>query len=155
MADVLLREPSSRVQRNPDLSPRTQTASFYPANDTSPPLETTIHPVAVAVPVATFAWFVLATWIGFGGGETSLVLAVVTFFGIMYFGLLVSGGALSRDVRIGRNRRRSVREFFDGDVEIATGRITGRQALAQIATLQIALAIGGSVIIAVAVLTRI
>jgi hypothetical protein len=109
----------------------------------------------VALPIATFAWFILAIWIGFGAGETSLVLAVVTFLGIMYFSLISGGSALARDVRIGRTRRRSFREFLDGDVEIATGRITGREALEQMAILPITLAGGGSVIIAVAVLTRI
>src|SRR5882762_6398737 len=155
MADVLLRDAPLRAERNVDLLAQTVVTSRYPANDPSPPVETTIHPVAVALPIATFAWFILAIWIGFGAGETSLVLAVVTFLGIMYFSLISGGSALARDVRIGRTRRRSFREFLDGDVEIATGRITGREALEQMAILPIALAGGGSVIIAVAVLARI
>jgi hypothetical protein len=152
MADVLLRDAPLRAERNVDLLAQTVVTSRYPAND---PSETTIHSVAVALPIATFAWFILAIWIGFGAGETSLVLAVVTFLGIMYFSLISGGSALARDVRIGRTRRRSFREFLDGDVEIATGRITGREALEQMAILPITLAGGGSVIIAVAVLTRI
>ncbi len=73
---------------------------------------------------------------------------------IMYFSLFAGGGSWARDVRIGRSRRRSFREFLDGDVEIWTGRITGRQALEQMATLPITLAIGGSAIIAAAIMAR-
>jgi len=155
MSDVLLRARPARSQRDTDPSSQTVIARINPANDPSPPLETTIHPVAVAIPLATFAWFILAAWIAFGGGETSLVLADITFLGLVYFTLIAGGGASARDVRIGRTRRRSFREFLDGDVDILTGRITGRQAIEQMATLPIALAIGGSVIIAVAVLERI
>ncbi len=155
MADVLLPVRPSRSQTDTDRSPQTVIVSSYPSNDPPPPLETTVHPFAVAIPMATFAWFVLAIWIGFGGGEASLVLAVVTFLGIMYASLIAGGGALARDVRIGRSQHRSFREFLEGDVEIATERITGREALEQIAVLPVTLVIGGSVIIAVALVTRI
>lgn len=154
MADVLLREPKLRVQRSVDFSPQAAIPSFYPANDPSPPLETVLHPIAVTIPMAAFAWFILSTWIGFGGGEASLVLAVVTFLGLMYFSLLVVGAAFARDAGIGRTTRRTFSEFLDGDVEIATGRITGREALEKIAALPIALAVGASVIISIAVMAR-
>ena len=153
MSDVMLRARPSRSQETVSPS-QTVLASIYPANDPFPPPETTVHPIAVMIPLGTFVWFVLATWIGFGGGETSLVLTVVTFPGLMYFSLFAGGGSWARDVRIGRSRRRSFREFLDGDVEIWTGRITGRQALEQMATLPITLAIGGSAIIAAAIMAR-
>ena len=148
MADVLLRPSPTRSQT--DRSLQTEIVSSYPSNGPPLPLETTVHPFAVAIPMATLAWFLLAIWIGFGGGETSLVFAVVTFLAIMYVSLIAGGGALARDVRIGRSQHRSFWEFLDGDVEIATGRITGRQALKQIAIIPASLTIGGSVIIAIA-----
>jgi hypothetical protein len=72
----------------------------------------------------------------------------------MYVSLFAGGGALARDVTIGRSQHRSFWEFLDGDVEIATGRITGRQALKQIATIAISLVLGGSAIVVVADLAR-
>lgn len=115
---------------------------------------TSVHPVAVAIPVAAFAVFVTSAWIAFAGGETSLVLAVVTFLSVMYFGLIVGGGALARGMAPGRPRQRSFREFRDGDVDIATGRISGRVALWQIALMPIVLSVGGVVIIGCAVWER-
>jgi len=147
MLDVLLRP--SHVPKSADLSP--QTGSSYPASDPLPPLETTVHPGAVAIPLSTFAWFILAIWIGFGTPKTPLVLAAVTFLGIMYFGLLVG---FARDRRTGPTRQRSFREFLDGDVEIATERISGRSALVQITIIPVTLAIGGSCMIAAAVWAR-
>jgi hypothetical protein len=152
VADVLLRAPLTRSQS--DRSSPTKIVTSYPFNDPAPPLESTIHPIAVAIPVAALAWFLLAIWIGFGGSETSLVVAAVSFLAVMYASLIAGGGASARDVRIGRSRRRSFSEFLEGDVEIATGSITGRQALQQIAIMPVSLVIGGSVIIAIAVLTR-
>jgi hypothetical protein len=117
-------------------------------------LATSVHPIAVAIPVAAFAWFVLAAWIAFAGGEMSLVLAAVTFVSVMFFGLLVGGGALARNVTPERAHQRSFREFLDGDVDIATGPITGRVVLWQIAMAPIALAVGGTIMIGCAVWVR-
>jgi hypothetical protein len=129
-------------------------AEAHPANDAVPLPATSVHPVAVAIPVAAFAWFVLAAWIAFAGGEMSLVLAAVTFVSVMFFGLLAGGGALARNVTQERAHQRSFREFLDGDVDIATGRITGRVALWQIAMAPIALAVGGTIMIGCAVWVR-
>jgi hypothetical protein len=125
-----------------------------PANAAAPLPATSVHHVAVAIPVAAFAWFVLAAWIAFAGGEMSLVLAAVTFVSVMFFGLLVGGGAVARNVTPERAHQRSFREFLDGDVDIATGRITGRVALWQIAMMPIALAVGGTIMIGCAVWAR-
>jgi hypothetical protein len=125
-----------------------------PASEAMPLPATSVHPVGVAIPVAAFAWFVLAAWIAFAGGEMSLVLAAVTFVSVMFFGLLVGGGALARNVTPEQAHQRSFREFLDGDVDIATGRITGRVALWQIAMMPIALAVGGTIMIGCAVWAR-
>lgn len=69
----------------------------------------------------------------------------------MYFGLLVGGSVMGRNMTPERKQDRSVREFLDGEVEIATGRITGREAMMQIAMMPVALAIGGTAIILCAV----
>jgi hypothetical protein len=125
-----------------------------PASRTASLPATCVHPVAIAIPVAAFAWFVLVAWIAFAGGEMSLVLAAVTFVSVMFFGLLVGGGALARNVTPERAHQRSFREFLDGDVDIATGPITGRVVLWQIAMAPIALAVGGTIMIGCAVWVR-
>jgi hypothetical protein len=125
-----------------------------PASEAAPLPATCVHPVAIAIPVAAFAWFVLAAWIAFAGGEMSLVLAAVTFVSVMFFVLLVGGGALARNMTPERAHQRSFREFLDGDVDIATGRITGRVVLWQIAMAPIALAVGGTIMIGCAVWAR-
>jgi hypothetical protein len=125
-----------------------------PLSQAAPLPATSVHPVAVAIPVAAFAWFVLAAWIGFAGGEMSLDLAAVTFGSVMFFGLLWGGSALARNVTPERAQQRSFREFLDGDVDIATERITGRMAFWQLAAMPIALAVGGTIMIGCAVWVR-
>ena len=114
---------------------------------------TSIHPYAVALPVAAYFWLILASWFAFAAGETSLVLGVVTFLSLMYFALLVGGAALARNMTPERRTQRSFAEFLQGDVDIETGRITGREAFWQIAVMPIALGIGGTLIILMAVVT--
>ncbi len=114
--------------------------------------DTSVHPVAVAIPVMAAAWFLVVAWAAFGGGETSLVLAVITVFALMFFGLFVGGGAMARNVTPDRAHGRTFQAFLDGDVDVGTGRITGREALYQIATMPVALAVGFTVIALIAVI---
>ena len=83
----------------------------------------------------------------FGGGEASLVLAVVTLTLAMMFALLACGGALSRNAEPERRPTRTFGEFLHGDVDIETGRISGRAALLQIAAMPVILALGGTLIL--------
>jgi len=112
---------------------------------------TNIHPVAVAIPVAAAAWFAIVAWCAFGGGETSLVLTVITVFCLIFYGVFVGGAAMGRDMTPERAHNRSFQEFLDGDVDIATGRIIGREALLQTAVMPIGLAIGFTIIAMIAV----
>ncbi len=107
--------------------------------------DTSVHPVAVLIPVAAALWLVLVAWFAFGGGETSLALAVITTVGVIYVGLLLllgknayrAGGAVAT---------RSFRQFLQGTVALETGPVSGRQALVQAAAMPVLLAIGGTVI---------
>lgn len=147
------------IARTSDLAPHTTalirrqpalTSQASLANKPAVQADTSVHPIAVAIPVATAAWFVVVAWAAFGGGETSLVLGVITFLVLMFFGLFVGCGAKARDMTPDRKHGRSFQEFLNGDVDIATGRIGGREALWQIATMAIALAIGFTVIAVIA-----
>src|ERR1700730_15830159 len=70
-------------------------AEARPASEAMPLPATRVHPVAVSIPVAAFAWFVLAAWIAFAGGEMSLFFSVLALFCGMLFRLLAGRGALA------------------------------------------------------------
>ena len=82
-----------------------------------------------------------------------LVLAIVTVVLVMYGGMMLSGGAFAHDTTPERARGRTFTAFLHGRVDTATGPLTGRQALTEIATMPVTLALGGSVILAIAALT--
>jgi hypothetical protein len=42
-----------------------------PASEAASLPATSVHPVAVAIPVSAFAWLVLVAWIAFAGGDES------------------------------------------------------------------------------------
>jgi hypothetical protein len=113
---------------------------------------TAVDPAAVLIPIAAFAWFVFAAWIGFAGDrEAAVSIFMVGFINVMLLGLLAGGGWHSRNMTPERATTRSFRAFLDGPVDIATGTITGREAMLQISALPVFLSIGGSIIIALAV----
>lgn len=139
-------ETSSPIAQLPDprvIKPASQEPKLLPA--------TSIHPIAVSVPIAVAAWFVIVAWCAFGGGETSPVLAVVTLFFFIFSGVFVGGAAMGRNMTPERAHDRSFQAFLDGDVDIATGRIIGREALWQIAAMPVGLAIGFTIIAMIAV----
>lgn len=120
-------------------------SAIFVASNTLP--TTSVHPGAIAIALAATAYFLIACWVTFAGGEASLVLAVVTLALVVMFGLLAFCGALSRNVEPERRPNRSFGDFLSGDVDIETGRITGRAALLQIAAMPIVLAFGGTLIL--------
>ena len=125
--------------------PADDKATITAASNTLP--ATSVHPGAIAIALAAAAYFVIACWVTFAGGEASLVLAVVTLTLALMFGLLAFGGALSRNLEPHRRSTRSFGEFLNGHVDIETGRITGRAALLQIAAMPVILALGGTLIL--------
>ncbi len=137
----------------PAETPRTTSVGTPEYAKTDPHLlpATRVHPIAIAIPLLAYAWLGVAAWLAFAGGETSLILAVIFVLSVMYFGLLVGGAVMGRNMTPERKQDRTVREFLDGEVEIATGRVTGREAMMQIVLMPVALAIGGTAIILCAV----
>jgi hypothetical protein len=60
------------------------------------------------------------------------------------------GAVVARNVEPGGTLTRNFREFINGEVDVETGRISGRVALRQIATIPVVVAIGGTLIMACA-----
>lgn len=108
---------------------------------------TAVHPAAIKIALGCAAWFIFISWALFSGDtETAFQLVFVTLIFAMFLGGMTWGAAMSPDVTTERKTSRSFAEFLDGDVDIATGLISGREALLQIVALPLTMAIGGTVI---------
>jgi hypothetical protein len=106
--------------------------------------------LAIALPLVTTAYLAVAFWVALAGSELSLILAVATLIVMMSLGLITACSAFARNVEPGGTLTRNFREFLNGEVDVETGRISGRVALRQIATTPIVVAIGGTLIMACA-----
>lgn len=84
---------------------------------------TFVHPGAIAIALGAAAYFVRACRVIFDGGK------------------------LSHHIDPHRQSTRSFGEFLNGDVNIQTGRITGRAALLQIAAMPAILVLGATLIL--------
>ena len=113
--------------------------------------DTRVHPLTFVIPFASTAAFLLACWVAFGAGAY-MELGMVTLITVMFAGLMAAGGAFSRDMTPERRRDRTFRQFLNGTVDTYTGLISGREALMQIATMPVVLAVGGIVFVAIAIL---
>jgi hypothetical protein len=80
----------------------------------------------------------------------NIIVGVIAVFWLLYLGLFAAGGAKAYNVSAERTRQRGFREFLHGKVDIATGRVTGREAFWQIITMPLASAIGFTVIAIIA-----
>jgi len=87
-------------------------------------------------------------------GELSLIAAVATLTVMMLLGLITACGAFAHKVEPNGTRTRTFREFLNGEVDVETGRISGRVAFRQIAAIPVAVAIGSTLILACAVSTH-
>ncbi len=110
---------------------------------------TGVHPAAIATTLAAYGLFIIVAWIAFGRGYAALDLTVVVLVSVVLLGLLVGGAMMSRNMTPDRETERSFGEFVNGPVDTATGEISGRDALVQIAAMPVLLAIGGIAIAAI------
>jgi hypothetical protein len=121
-------------------------ANIPPTND--------MHPIAIAVPLIAPAAMIAAIWLTLAGSELSLIPAVTTLTVMMLLGLITACGAFAHKVESNGIRTRSFWEFLNGEVDVETGRISGRVAFRQVATIPIVVAIGSTLILVCAVSTH-
>jgi hypothetical protein len=121
-------------------------ANIPPTND--------MHPIAIAMPLIAPAVMFAAIWLTLAGSELSLIPAVTTLTVMMLLGLITACGAFAHKVEPNGNRTRTFREFLNGEVDVETGRISGRVAFRQIATIPVVVAIGSTFILVCAVSTH-
>lgn len=122
-----------------DASPRTRIQETAPIGDYS------VHPAPILISLGCCAWFLFLSWSCFAAfdREAGLAIAVVTTIFAMYLGGMALGGFNSAGSRAAGGRR-SFRQFLRGRVDIATGLISGREAMVQIVMLPVSLALGAT-----------
>jgi hypothetical protein len=137
---------SSRLDRLfvPGIVAGRSAANVPPTND--------MHPIAIAMPLIVPAAMIAAFWLTVAGIELSPAVATLTV--VMLLGLTMACGAFAHKVEPNGTRTRTFREFLNGEVDVETGRITGRVAFRQVATIPIAVAIGSTLILVCAVSTH-
>ena len=109
--------------------------------------ETSVHPVAIAVALAAALWFIGVTWVSFArGAEVDWDLVVVTLFFIFFFALFLFTASHALNDPRWRQRKTTFREFLDSDVGTATGPMSGREVLLEIAVMPASLAFAATLI---------
>ena len=156
MGQLALQASEAALQANPLFATRRSTAIVrIPLVKPLLKEATAVHSGAIWISIGAFAWFVLVAWIAFAADrEAAVSIVMVGFINVMLIGLLAGGGYYSRDMTPDRCTTRTFSDFLKGAVDTATGTITGREALLQIAAMPAILSIGGTIIIACAVFTR-
>ena len=119
-------------------------ANIAPTND--------MHPIAIAMPLIAPAAMIAAFWLTVAGIELSP--AVTTLTVMMLLGLITACGAFAHRVEPNGAGTRTFREFLNGEVDVETGRISGRVAFRQVATIPVVVAIGSTLILVCAVSTH-
>jgi hypothetical protein len=109
-----------------------------------------MHPIAIAMPLIAPAAMIATFWLALAGSELSLIPAVTTLTVMM----IAACGAFAHKVEPNGTRTRTFREFLDGEVDVETGRISGRVAFRQVATIPVVVAIGSTLILVCAVSTH-
>jgi uncharacterized membrane protein HdeD (DUF308 family) len=106
------------------------------------------------VPLIAPAAMIAAIWLTLAGSEIFLIPAVTILTVVMLLGLTMACGAFAHKVEPNGTRTRTFREFLNGEVDVETGRISGRVAFRQVATIPVVVAIGSTLILVCAVSTH-
>ena len=109
-----------------------------------------MHPIAIAMPLIAPTAMIAAFWLALAASDRSLISAVAVLIVMMVLGPTAACVALAHKVGPNGTRTRSFREFLNGEVDVETGRISGRVAFRQVATVPVAVAIGSTLILACA-----
>jgi hypothetical protein len=114
-----------------------------------------IHPTVFKIALSAAAWFLAVAWLDFAAGiEVDMVLSVVTGFFVMFFTLFLIAASMVVNDRRWRQPKTSFAKFLEDDISIDSYTLPGRAVLAQITTLPVALAAGGTLIGFIAAMLR-
>jgi hypothetical protein len=114
-----------------------------------------MHPLAIRAAMVAAAWFVIAMAISFSGTiETDYLMWVTVGFSVIFFALTLGIAARAAHDPRWEDRPVSFDEWRRNDVATGTGRIASSEALVQLLTLPIGLAIGATAIGLIFVLSQ-
>ncbi len=108
-----------------------------------------VHRGAIEIGLAAAVWFVAAMLLLFATNNAfvNYTLVVVAGFAVMFFTLTLSlASRAAGDKRWSNGSRTTFSDFVNGNVDIESGTIAGREALVQIVMLPIVLAAGATLI---------
>lgn len=109
--------------------------------------QTGVHPAAIGIALAAALWFIAVTWVSFArGAEVDWDLLVVTLFFMFFFALFLFTATYGRKDPRWRQRDTSFREFLKSEVGTATGPMSGRDVLLEIAVIPVSLALAATMI---------
>ena len=110
-------------------------------------VETSVHPIVIEIAIGAVMWFLAVMWLDFARGpQVDFELAVVTLFFVMFFTLfLLTASHVWKDARW-RLPQTSFKQFLTAQVGTATGTMSGREALIEILTVPVSLALGATFI---------
>ena len=109
--------------------------------------QTGVHPASIGVGLAAALWFIAVTWVSFARGtEVDWDLVVVTLFFIFFFGLFLFTATYALKDARWRQRDTSFREFLKSEVGTATGPMSGRDVMLEIAVMPLSLALAATLI---------
>jgi hypothetical protein len=108
--------------------------------------ETGVHPAAIFIALLAALWFIAVTWVSFArGAEVDWDLVVVTLFAFFFALFLFTATYALKDPRW-RQRDTSLREFLKSEVGTATGPMSGRDVMLEIAVMPLSLALAATLI---------
>lgn len=114
-----------------------------------------VHPVVIEIALGAVLWFLVMSWLTFAWGrEVDFNLVVVTAFFIFFLALFLLTASFALPDPRWRQPHMSFRRFLHARIDTATGATSGREVLVQIAALPLTLALGGTLIGIVWVLTH-
>jgi preprotein translocase subunit SecG len=106
-----------------------------------------IHPTALKIAMIAVVWFIVAMALAFGRTlESDYIMAVMIGLAVIFFGLTLGLGLRSAHQRRWSEKPVSFDRFVHDDVAIETGKVPGREALVELLTLPMTLALGATVI---------
>ena len=137
---------AERAMPSPTVRPETAMKKQLP-REVRGAAEANIHPIVGEIAIGASLWFLIVVWVSFAAGaETDLPLAMVTLIFVISFGLLILVGRYSSTDPRWSFPQRSLRDFMRCEVGLESGRVTGREALIQVALVPVTLALAATLI---------
>lgn len=97
-----------------------------------------IHPGAIAIALAGFSLFLAASAAGWAVGYMALLVAIIYCLSLMYFVPMIELGRTSAEFR-GEVTHRNFMQFLHGEMQTATGPLSGMAAVVQIGLMPVLL----------------